>query len=58
VIASKTSLGSEEAFMTMGKLMDKMEGRFERYLGATMPLLITALQNSEDYQVLSMCQIR
>ena len=44
--------------MTMGKLMDKMEGRFERYLGATMPLLIAALQNSEDYQVHQSTNIR
>jgi importin subunit beta-1 len=51
VLASKASLAAEEAFMACGKLMDKIEGRFDRYLEAFMPLLLAALKNAEDYQL-------
>jgi len=51
VMQSKSALGAEEAFMCTGQLMNKLEGRFDRYLDAMMPLLIAGIQNSEEYQV-------
>jgi hypothetical protein len=38
--------------MAAGKLMDKLEGRFDRYLDALLPLLLAALKNAAgDYQL-------
>lgn len=51
VMQVKSSVAAEEAIMAMGKIIDKLEGRFERYLEATMPLLIEGLKNSAEAQV-------
>jgi len=53
VLSAKSSLAAEEAFMAAGKLMDKMEGRFDRYLDAFAPIALAGLKNHAEYQVCS-----
>jgi importin subunit beta-1 len=53
IISAKSSVATEEALFTAGKLMDKIEGHFARYLDALMPFLIQGVQNSAEFQICS-----
>lgn len=53
IISAKSSVATEEAFLAAGKLMDKMEDKFARYLDAIMPFLIAGVQNSAEFQICS-----
>lgn len=53
VLNNRLSSASEEAFMAIGAVIDKVEKHFDRYLVHFMPILIQGLQRHEEHQVCS-----
>ena len=53
VLMANHNTATEEAFMAVGALSDKMEVNFERYLPHFMPLLMQGMARSEEYQICS-----
>jgi len=50
VLMTKNSTASEEAFMAVGAVADKMEEAFQRYLQHLMPVVYDGLQNFSAFQ--------
>lgn len=51
VLSSKGGSAQEDAFMTVGRIAEKLESQFLRYLPFLQAPLITGLKNMEEYQV-------
>eukprot|EP00605_Chrysophyceae_sp_TOSAG23-4_P000884 GSChrysophyteH1.ASY1.ANO1.975.1 assembled CDS len=49
VVQDTTSTALQDAFMTMGYMIDRLEGSFERYASSVMPILFDAMDRHEDF---------
>jgi len=49
VVKDSNSSALQDAFMSIGFMVDKLEGNYERYAGAVTPFLLAALDKEEDY---------
>lgn len=49
VVKDPNSSALQDAFMSIGFMVDKLENNYERYAGAVTPFLFAALDKEEDY---------
>jgi len=49
VVKDPNSSALQDAFMSIGFMVDKLESNYERYAGAVTPFLFAALEKEEDY---------